>query len=267
MPSGKGKSTKSSYPVEKTYKDRVYVTVAEMARRLDVSKPSILYHAKEGHITIETLPDSKLKWVDWERYKNIRQQLKVKEKARKSKNKTSSSAKPRTSCRKKIEMETVGDENIRDIPAVEVDEDGDKYTLYRLDPKSFSDCWIDDGNGRYLKDPEGNPLLDNRLVDIKLKALIHNQQLQQQAGELLSRHTVEVMIGNILIPFKTKITQIPQRYFSRVAAVIEKRKGIKLDSADRLELRKVMNDETNSILKALQTAIRTSLENEAQDEK
>lgn len=154
-----------------------------------------------------------------------------------------------------VSSEELDDEEVKEVSDIAFS--NADLNLKDIDESTLSDCWIRDRNGNYLMDPvKKKPMIDWKKADMKIKALIHNQQLATKAGELISLVEAQEMLSMAYSPVAEAITNIPDKFFTRFTDWAQGASGTVLSNKEKSEIKQILDDEINSILKELQFQLR-----------
>ena len=251
------------------YKNREYVTQAQLAIRLGVTKSALSQITKSGVLTRQKLEGYSGLWYDWEISKAAFVRHRKNPKRGGSREKPS--AKVFNSVPKTGELQTppmpVVSENI-EIDNLEIPKDA-KDILSVFDPESpeNADCWVVDEAGEFLMIPTSDPprhYIDWKKAIDKCIAQIRYQQYMEKKGDLIPKQEVNKVLSQIFSPLTASIMQIPDRYASRIVGrVDEMLESRTLDFIDTLSpnlrenvgdslkqfLSKNMTNEENTVLK------------------
>lgn len=201
-------------------KGREYVSITVFAQRMGVSKPAISKQISEGKLTKKTLDGYKGQWLDFEicrtKFNRMRKNP-LKGGSRRKK----VAVPPETSTGKEVKPvavpTTAGAEDLQ-IP--DIPKDNEEILAY-FDPEAQenADCWEVDDNGSYIMLPPpftGRHSIDWEKAIKKSMANIRYQQYQKERRELIPRQEVEQTLALIFPPVTATITQIPDKFATRV---------------------------------------------------
>ena len=250
-----------------------YVTAAEFARRVDVSKMTISNALRDGRLEGTKLDGYKREWIEWQKQKEIWDDLQ-------------NEVHPGQPSKKRLQEEedelflpfdtgvdytpedgeTIHVNNLRNLTELEdsiAEEKVEEVTfgdntvnLSKVDIKYFYDCLLLDRSGKARVNPITNePMIDWKKADVKVKTLIHQQQLDQKAGTLIELTEAEEFMSTAFSPVAETINNLPDKYFMQISAWLDASRGVKLSNKENSELRELLKDETDSMLRGLQSEL------------
>lgn len=249
-----------------------YVTPAEFARRMDVSRMAITYALRDGRLQGTQIDGYKKPYLEWETQSNIWQELQSRERAGQPTRKKRKEIAGETTTelpfddtsldegrnytleslgqnlsKLKVTNETIEKEKVGDVTVGK-----DVVTLLNINPEQFADCYCRSANGELKLDINGNYIIDWKMADIKIKALIHQQQLDKERGKLIELNEAEEMIGLAFSPVSEMIKNIPDKFFSRISSWVENKIGVTFSNSDKSEIKSILSEEIDKSLRDLQ---------------
>ena len=157
---------------------------------------------------------------------------------------------PLTNSEVKETKEIEEQEEIQDLK--EVDSTDAKQLLKNFDENDFKDCLLLskdlDGNTITVTDAEGKPVLDWKMVDRKITALIRNLELKRKENELIAKADVTQFLSIVFTKTRQKITSIPPRFASRFASFFQKETGEDLSNTTKTNIKSMLETEAKHIL-------------------
>lgn len=141
-------------------------------------------------------------------------------------------------------------EEIQDLK--EVDSTDAKQLLKNFDENDFKDCLLLsknlDGDTIVVTDADGKPVLDWKMVDRKITALIRNLELKRKENELIAKDDVTQFLSIVFTKTRQKITSIPPRFASRFASFYQKETGKDLSNTTKTDIKMMLETEAKHIL-------------------
>lgn len=243
------------------HKNREYVTIEVFAERCNVSVRAIYRHIANGKLQAESIKGSKAKYLDWKTQSKNYQILSESPKSKAGKK--SAEKKEEIKNRKYVPLDSVESIGINDnIKVDDIDlpkdielEDGDVIDLSKIDLKRYSDCWILKDGEAALNPVTGEPLIDYKKLQDRLRSETYDFKLQRERGLYISKADISMAMQNICRLLNTGLESVPNRFTSLLIAEVRKMTGHEFSQDERNRLKNHIKHVPAEIMKSIQKDI------------